>query len=169
MSLNPLTKTFTSFRDRLKSVAAGIAGREQADDVVHEAFCRLWERHVKVDNETEALKLSITVVKHFAIDVVRRENAHPSESFNDNFDIASDENEGRENSDAVYDAVVRMSEKVLSPKQFEVFRMHDIEGLSYLETAQRAGVTEANARMILSRARKVIRDIYRKQENDYEQ
>ena len=43
-----------------------------------------------------------------------------------------------------------------------MFELHDIKGLGYEEVAETLGMTQENVRVTLSRARKSIREIYRK-------
>lgn len=159
-----LASTFIQFRERLRRVAAGIVGDgNQAEDVIHDAFCRLWSRHADVTDEVSAIKLSYIAVRNTAIDSLRHQRAFQA------FDIDAisedreiDEGTSAREEQAVYDAVIRISKDALKPSQYEVFRMHDIEGLSYEEVAQAIGVSQEYARVTLSRARKTIRDIYRK-------
>ncbi len=65
-----------------------------------------------------------------------------------------------------YATVVRLSRRALNETQYTVFRLHDIEGATYPEIAQGLGMTQENVRMTLSRARKAIRELYRKTNHD---
>ncbi|MDE5625337.1 MAG: sigma-70 family RNA polymerase sigma factor, partial [Muribaculaceae bacterium] len=68
--------------------------------------------------------------------------------------------------EATYNIVLRLSRQALNETQYTVFRLHDIEGLTYPEIAQSLGMTQENVRMTLSRARKAIRELYRKTNHD---
>ncbi|MDE6061867.1 MAG: hypothetical protein K2G00_03800, partial [Duncaniella sp.] len=72
-----LTSTFITLRAKLRSIAGGIAGADEADDVIHDAFCRLWARHQAVGSETDAARLTYTAVRNSAIDSYRRRPANP--------------------------------------------------------------------------------------------
>lgn len=152
-----------NFRDRLRKIAADIAGPDDADDVIHDAFCRLWSRHPLVEDSTHALRLSFTAVRHTAIDSYRHSHAHPTVPIDESPPPDDSDERHREEQRATYDAVIRISRKALSPRQFEIFSMHDIQGAGYDEIAETLGITPENVRMILSRSRKIIREIYRKQ------
>lgn len=162
MNQSPLTSAFTRFRDRLRRLASGIVGSdEEAEDVLHDAFCRLWLRNSDVLTETDAVKLSYTAVRNMAIDSLRKRPGDVRvavETVADS-DIPAngDANEGRE----IYDAVIRLSRKVLNERQYAVFDLHDIQGLPYADVAEELGMTQEAVRMTLSRARKCIREIYR--------
>lgn len=152
------------FRDSLRGVAAGITGnRDEAEDVLHDAFCKLWAGHRDIRTETEALKLSYTAVKRRAIDVVRVRNSHPSVS-DDNLSEISADNVAPEDNDRVelYNSLLSLSRKVLKDKYYEIFIMHDVENLSYQEISESLGLTQENVRAYLSRARKTIREVYRR-------
>ena len=154
------------FRDKLRGMAMGIVGSpETADDVLHDAFCRLWLNHKAIKSETEAAKLTYRTVRNSAIDLQRRHTSHPSLSLEQ---VAELEEEGEADKEKerheTYRTVLMLSKKVLNDKQQQVFFLHDVEGFSYPEVAERMNITQDNVRQILSRARKTIREIYRKNE-----
>ena len=60
----------------------------------------------------------------------------------------------------IYEKVLGLARTRLSEKQYEVFRLHDIEGLDYETTALRIGASVESIRMSLSRSRKTIRLLY---------
>ena len=153
-----------AFRAKLRSRAAGIAGSEEADDIIHDAFCRLWSRHPIIEDETEALKLSYTAVRNSAIDSYRRSTSRPTVTIEDSCHIIEqeEETETAKERQQTYETVVSLSRRVLNKRQFEVFELHDIKGLGYEEVAETLGMTQENVRVTLSRARKSIREIYRK-------
>lgn len=163
-----LISAFVNFRTRLRSFAAGIVGNDDADDILHDAFCRMWSSHPQLDSETEALKLSYRVVRNSAIDALRRSKSHPTvpieEGGRDCGTIEEPENDSAD--EDTYQAVIALSRRVLGQRQFEVFRLHDIEGQTYDEIAASLCLSVENVRVILSRARKTIRDIYRKNNPD---
>lgn len=164
MATDILTSTFMAFRAKLRSVAAGIAGTDEADDIIHDAFCRLWSRHPLIDDEKEALKLSYTAVRNSAIDSYRRSTSRPTVSIEESSYIleTDDETETAKERQQTYEAVINLSRRILNERQFAVFELHDIKGLGYEEVAETLGMTQENVRVTLSRARKSIREIYRK-------
>ncbi len=162
-----LTSTFLHVRDRLRSMAAGIVGNaDDAEDVLHDAFCKLWLSHPEVAGETEAAKLSYTTVRNTAIDSFRRSRAHLSSSLEmipePLSDMDSDEEIERK---TVCEALLKLSRRVLPDRQYKVFILHDVEGLPYPEIAEQLALSQDNVRTILSRARKAIREEYRKRRN----
>ncbi|MDE6859538.1 MAG: sigma-70 family RNA polymerase sigma factor [Duncaniella sp.] len=165
MKQSILASTFISIRQRLHAMAAGIVGNDdEADDVLHDAFCRLWTRHPDVTDEVAAMKLSYTAVKNSAIDSFRRSQAHPHVQIDTSTTDMVDEADEKTDGEATYSAVLRLSERVLNPRQLSVFRLHDIEGLTFGEVAEELGMSPEYVRVTLSRSRKIIRDIYRQQQ-----
>ena len=165
MSTDILTSTFLRLRARLRGMAAGIAGNSDADDILHDAFCRLWLRNSDVRTEVEAMKLSYTAVRNSAIDVRRRTAAHGMMSIDDECCQLRDcawYDQPEADSMATYRTVVELARRRLPERQFAVFRMHDIDGIGYEEIAVTLSITQENVRMTLSRARKTLRELSRK-------
>lgn len=159
-----LTSTFVRIRDRLRSIALGITGStEEAEDALHDAFCNLWRTYPGLDSEEEAARLTYTAVRNTALDLRRRNLTHPSVdvdviSQNLTEEDAEEENERKELCNALLD----MASRVLKDSQYRIFIMHDVDSIAYSEIAVQLGMTEVNVRQQLSRARKTIREEYRK-------
>lgn len=160
-----LTLTFLRIKDRLRSVAAGITGNhDEAEDVLNDAFCKLWSKYPELENEIEAAKLSFTVVRNSAIAMRRHNLLHPVEeveNISDTIRNSEEEEEEREKRE-LYDSLLAMASKVLKPTQYQIFIMHDVKNYSYPEIAARLEMTQINVRQQLSRARKAIREEFRK-------
>lgn len=163
MKSDMLTSTFMRFRATLESVAARIAGPDNAEDVIHDAFCRLWSKHPCIRDESEAIKLTYTAVKNLAIDRYRADGGKqtlpidqcPEPQAETDEALVADERQ------QTYEAVLRLSRKTLNETQYKIFRLHDIEEVSYPEIARLTGMSPENVRMTLSRARKALRERYR--------
>lgn len=151
-------------RGHLRGIAIGMTGsREEADDVLQDAFCKLWMGHKGIEREIDVAKLSYTSVRNSAIDVLRHRNARHSVSDECLADMTSDsESDADCETDEIYSAVLYLSRKVLNDRQYQVFMMHDVENITYPEIARSLGLSQENVRAILSRARKTIREVYRK-------
>ncbi|MDE5807753.1 MAG: RNA polymerase sigma factor [Muribaculaceae bacterium] len=159
-----LTHTFLQLRDKLRSMAASIIGDyEEAEDAINDAFCRLWKKDSEVENELSATKLSYTAVKNSAIDRRRQRASHPQVSIDESLTIPEEEAaEERREKEELYNALLEISREALNEVQYKVFIMHDVENLPYPEITEKLGISQQNARTILSRARKTIREVYRK-------
>lgn len=154
-----LTSTFIAMRERLRHVAAGIVGDDTAEDVLHDAFCRLWKANPQVTDELQASRLSYKVVRNAAIDEWRRTDR--STELREEY-VAAETSEP--SAAEIYDSVVAIARRALTGRQFEIFAMHDIDGSTYDEIASKLRLRPENVRVILSRSRKIIREIYRNNE-----
>lgn len=158
-----LTSTFMKLRDKLRSMAASITGdHNEAEDAINDAFYKLWKNHPDVENEITALKLSYTAVKNSAIDYRRHRLSHSAFSINEIItDPPEEDSEAEKERSEIYTALLELSKNLLNDIQYSVFILHDVENLSYPEIAEKLGISQQNARTILSRARKTIREFYR--------
>lgn len=162
MSNDILTSMFINFRALMFKLASGIVGQDDADDVIHDVFCRLWSRHPNVESEEQALKLGYTAVKNAAIDSLRRAGVRQTVAVED-VQVVDESDDSAAERQQTYDAVVELSRRVLSGRQLDVFELYDIKGVEYGKVAEQLGMTPENVRVTLSRARKTIRELYKKQ------
>lgn len=149
-------------RLQLRRMAGSILGNDdEAEDALHDAFCRLWTSYKDINSEADARRLSYTLVYNTSIDCLRRSKAHGGRKVELLNDI---EYEGEDKGyEEVYSEVVKLAMKCLNEKQLAVFRLHDLENRGYAEVAEILDMTQENVRMTLSRARKMIRELYRQQ------
>lgn len=159
MSNETLIHSFTKRRSRLALFARRLLGNDdEAEDVLQEAFCRLWPRAETLQTDADADRMAIATVKNLSIDVLRERQLHASQPIED---LA----EGPPASDAPstaqqLDLVERIARQHLTPQQWRIFRSHDIEGLGYDVIARTEQMQEATVRKHVSRARMAIRQIY---------
>ncbi len=159
-----VTDVFISLRSRLKTVATRLLRNEDdAEDALQEAFCRIWTRRDCVDDRAGAL--SMTVVRNVCIDMLRRDAVHRPVSLDDEgapqlHDVADEVSEPRPMGQ-LYASIAL----ALSPQQCELLLHRDRDGWSIGELAETYNLSEANVRTILSRARKAVREQYRKSQN----
>ncbi len=157
MNSDILTSTFMRLRSRLKASATRLLTYDSdAEDALQETFCRLWQRRATIEDPSQAEGLSIIAVRNTCIDNLRRKQPVTS-SVDMMADIIAEDDNDREN---LYDAVKSIIDTKLSEREKVVIKMHDIQGYDYDEIADELGITETNARMIVSRARKAVRQIY---------
>lgn len=136
---------------------------EDSDDALQEAFCRLWGRHGEITDVAHAEGLLVTTSKHIRIDGLRHQQSHQTVSLTD---ISDPPWEEEENSVAeTYERVTKLASRHLSDRDREILYLRDKDGLEFSELAERYGLSEGNVRMIVSRARKTLREIYRKECN----
>lgn len=172
MSQEILTSAFTGLSGRLRRLALRLlpAG-EDADDVLQEAFCRLWPKAGELANMQQAEGAVTVTIRNLCIDTLRRRAAAPQAvgtdallRERDSRPVADVELELREQ----FEAVERIIESSLTPAQRRVLRLRELEGLDAAQIAAREGVSPEAVRMQLSRARKAVRECYNKTIHEYD-
>ena len=146
-----LTSVFTRLRPALLASAKSVL-RDSADDApdaLQEAFCRLWRHRDRLETEEHACAASYTAVRNAAIDMVRR--SRPTVTDEMIPDAIAE----------LYDEVSRIIRQALSERERDVLMLRDHSGFELDAIASRFGTTEANVRVILSRARRKVRECYR--------
>jgi RNA polymerase sigma-70 factor (ECF subfamily) len=149
-----LTETYQRIRERLKAGAGKmLSDAEAAEDALQDAFVRLWGRY-QVRSEREAEALLTRTVRNVSIDQLRKRKTVP---------LAMDLPEERtENREALFRRVEEMVDTELTDLQRLIIRRHEYESVTLEKIAEELGMQPPAVRMQLSRARKTIREQYRK-------
>ena len=149
-----LTERFQRIRERLRAGAGKmLSDPEAAEDALQDAFVRLWGRY-QVRSEREAEALLTRTVRNVSIDQLRKRKTVP---------LAMDLPEERtENREALFRRVEEMVDTELTDLQRLIIRRHEYESVTLERIAEELGMQPPAVRMQLSRARKTIREQYRK-------
>lgn len=137
--------------------------RQDAEDIVQDAFTKLWElRHdTLADKNVEAY--CTRIVHNLFIDRQRRQHLHISAQAADEFNLPDYHATGNKLEQQESENMVMRLIGELPEKQRQIITLRDVEGLTYEEIAQQTGLTEVNIRVLLSRARKTIREQFKQQ------
>ena len=149
-----LTETYQRIRQRLKAGAGKmLSDADAAEDALQDAFVRLWGRY-QVRSEKEAEALLTRTVRNMSIDSLRKRKTVP---------LAGDlPEEAEENREALFRRVEEMVDTELTDLQKLIVRRHEYESVTLEKIAEELGMQPPAVRMQLSRARKTIREHYRK-------
>ena len=149
-----LTETYQRIRERLRAGAGKmLSDAEAAEDALQDAFVRLWGRY-QVRSERAAEALLTRTVRNVSIDQLRKRKTVP---------LAMDLPEERtENREALFRRVEEMVDTELTDLQKLIIRKHEYESVTLEKIAEELGMQPPAVRMQLSRARKTIREQYRK-------
>lgn len=137
------------------------ASDEDARDVLQDAFVRLWSSTKPVEGEDHARNLLYRTVSNLSIDHVRKGSAVervPLEHLGDSSETSADDD-----ANELMERVTAIINDELSARDREILLRRDRDGWEMDEIASAYGLSEANVRMIVSRARKTVRNIYRQQ------
>lgn len=136
-----------------------------AEDMVQEAYLKLWERRDDLGHVANMEAYCTSLIRHICIDAFRRkrpeEDSPPPEEFplTDNEDAAT-ALERQDEAEQLTSLINRLPEG-----QRTVMTLHDVEGCSYEEIEEATGFTAVNIRVMLSRARKKIREQFERIRN----
>lgn len=155
-----LTSTFIRLRNRLQATARRLlADDSAADDALQDAFYKLWERRQSIVSQSQAEGLSVVAVRNTCIDALRRSNRAAEYPIDQAVEDVAENDTDNERAE-LYESVKAIIDSRLSEREKAVITMRDTMGMDFGDIAEELGITEANTRMILSRARKTVREIY---------
>lgn len=166
---NVLTATFLQIRRRLQVISTSILGNStEAEDALSEAFLRLWKSPQPLENSKQAEAILTTTVRNISIDEVRKRHSHPTDTldFLPEGEGIMDVNPGELDIDQRLSRIEKLISCHLSPQQQRILRMRDVEGAAYSAISEQLNMQETAIRMQLSRARKLLRELYRQQYTD---
>ena len=145
-----LTEAYISLKDRWR-----------AEDSLQEAFCRLWGRRYKVSSLKEAMGLLSRTGRNIEIDEYRRVRGRRAAVI-DRVSIEEEAAPAYEK-EALFRKVEASLDEALTETQRNIVRMHEYEDMTFDDIARELGMQPAAVRMQASRARKVLRDRFRKE------
>lgn len=137
-----------------------IGDSDDAQDAVQEAVTKLWANRSKLRHVRNAEAFCLTVARNAAIDMLNARKPE-GESVDDVHDTPADSVDIADRIDA-QDALGKVESliKALDPMQRDILMMRSYSDLPLTEIAKIKGITHDNARAILSRARKKLKDLY---------
>lgn len=157
MSEQTLISAFSRWRNRLlRQALRFLPSKEDAEDVLQDAFIRLWAKAEQIETEKDAASLATVVIRNMAVDHYRQQKRKPQTTDVEMLDLQEETADMDERRQLV-DEIMR---RVLTPLQLRIVELREYEGLGYDEVASILGMRQPAVRMQLSRARKAIREEY---------
>jgi RNA polymerase sigma-70 factor (ECF subfamily) len=126
-----------------------IRDRDEAKDVVQDAFLRLWMNVDRVD-ASKARSYLFTTAKNLVVDRVRRRK------FVVRHESSHDDRRACLQPEAGVQAIVDQAMNKLPVHQRGLIQLREVEGLSYKELATRTGMDMTRVKVYLCRARKAV-------------
>ena len=148
---------------RLQRVALRLLGNvEDAEDIVQEVYMKLWSKRDALPDVKDVEAYCVTLTKNMCIDRLRMAEVEKEDVDEvPTMLAATDDVEAQvERRDAV-EQVQRII-GTLPEHQQQVITLRDMEDCSFEEIVEQTGLTAVNIRMLLSRARKTIRERLKK-------
>lgn len=135
---------------------------EAAKDAVQLSMLKLWEKRRQLKKCENLKAFAFRVVRNTCLDEIKKKKPVYFDHSDNIISMHPWESNGYDEKEAVELVKIHITE--LPKKQLEVIQMKDIDGLDYPEIADVLNTDIAYIRVLLSRARKTIKQ---KLENDY--
>lgn len=142
-----------------------LQNKEEAEDILQDVFLKLWTNKHKLDAYTSVEAYAMCICKNLCLDRLKARKGKNMVDLTD-LQINSEAVSPYQQSE-LNDQVDKVQELLgaLPENQKVVLHLRDVEGYSFEELEQITGLTLNNLRVVLSRARKSVRDGLLKIEN----
>ncbi|MDR0754460.1 MAG: sigma-70 family RNA polymerase sigma factor, partial [Prevotellaceae bacterium] len=149
--------------EKLYALAFRLLGNKaEASDAVQDTFLKLWNKRNEMEiQNTEAF--CVTLVKNICLDILRKRRRNESLS---NSEQAANELIINKQIEIHYDWIqMQKLIRQLPLLQRQLVVMRHVKEYTMAEIAKQTGLSEANVRTTLSRARKLLREKFEKLNN----
>lgn len=159
MTARQFTDTFMPLREPLYRVAYYILESGQdAEDALQDLYVRLWNSRETLDGIINPRAYCMMMMKNECIDRIRRTRmsdvlAEQVGAMAEDCDLLRSL-EAKDRLERVMEAMERLTDS-----ERDVLRMRAIDDLSYDEMSERTGMSNLTLRVLLSRARRKIRNV----------
>jgi len=162
MDSESFKRRFLPLHQRLYRIAFAMTeNANDAEDIVQDAYCKLWDRRDELDSVINAEAFCVTLVKNMCLDLLRSAKCNRrEEDVTENLTLHSEESTDngvieQENMNMINSLIDELPEN-----QRQVIRLRGIDECSMEEIELITGLSAVNIRVLLSRARKTIRTKY---------
>lgn len=156
-------KLFLPFHPKLYRIAYTLVeNKADAEDLLQEAYCKLWNKRQELADIRNPEAFSITLVKNLCLDFLRSPQRQQQEEIGkaDALEIESSPEKELEMQDKI--GLIRRLINQLPTHQKQVIKLREINECTLDEIEQITGLAAGNIRVLLSRARKTIREKFEK-------
>ena len=138
-----------------------IKNGQESEDVVQEVFMKMWMMKDKLDDYDDVGALAVTMTRNNCIDLLRKRKYMNSEKDGSDAQTADSSPSPYEQleSSEIRELINRIIDD-LPDVWRDLIQLREINGLSYEEIARQNGMNINNLRVVLSRARHMIKDKY---------
>ena len=143
--------------DGLYKVACHILESEQdAKDAVQDLYIKLWDSRDTLDSVYNPMGYAIRLMRNLCIDRLRKCSRMPRAGLPYDLeapDTADGPQASREKIEKLRRAILK-----LPPRQKDVLEMKLLRGMSYEQISQKTGMSNLAVRVMISRARKTLKE-----------
>lgn len=137
-----------------------------ARDAVQDLYVKLWNSRDSLDNVLRPQTYGVTLIKNLCLDRLRHRKVARADSLDEGVPIASDSSSPHGKL-VMKDSLKRLEKLIekLPEKQRTVLRLRVYEELEYDRISELTGLSETNLRVLLSAARKTLRNSFGYEKN----
>lgn len=159
MEAETFKQRFLPFHPKLYRIAlALVESPEDAEDILQEAYTRLWSKRASLEAVQNPEAFAITIVRNLCLDFLRSPRSNSRSEPLEAITLPSEDSPDRQVEQRDQLRQMRRLIEELPPNQRQVIRLRGMEDCSLEEIAQITGFSDANVRTLLSRARKYIKE-----------
>jgi len=147
----PLKNKLFRFANRL------LENREEAEDMVQEAFIKLWNRRDKLDEYRSVEALAMVTTRNLCLDKLKRKKITIEKIENLKDEMTNSQQDQKTDLSNIVHKIHQIIQ-TLPEQQRSIIQLRDIEGYDFEEIAELLDMNENAVRVSLSRARKKIRE-----------
>ena len=148
--------------DFLTEAFLALRGRWKTEDILQDAFCKLWGGKYKIGSVKEAMGLLSRTGRNLEIDEYRKARKRQTVSL-DGRQVEEEPDDAMEK-ELLFRKVEASVDSELTDLQRLIVRKHEYEGQSFERIAKDLGMQQTAVRMHISRARKILRDKFRNED-----
>lgn len=148
--------------DFLTEAFLALRGRWKTEDTLQDAFCKLWGGKYKIGSVKEAIGLLSRTGRNLEIDEYRKARGRQTVSL-EGWQVEDEGGDAMEK-EQLFRKVEASVESELTDLQRLIVRKHEYEGQSFERIAKDLGMRQTAVRMHVSRARKILRDKFRNED-----
>lgn len=164
MDADSFKRLFLPLHPKLFRIAyALVESKADAEDILQDAYCKLWNRRDELAGIQSPEAFCVTLVKNLCLDFLRSAHANRhDEEITEAITLSTDSSPEKELETQDKIRQVRRLINKLPQNQQQVLKLRGINDCSLDEIEQITGLSAVNIRVLLSRARKIIREQFEK-------
>lgn len=157
-------RAYLPLHPKLYRIAFALVGNQaDAEDLLQEAYCKMWNKRHELKEIRNPEAYAVTLIKNVCLDFLRSARFNRHDEQIEEVSVEAEEglpDQKMEEKQAI--SMVRQLINRLPANQQQVLRLRSIEGCTMEEIEDMTGFSSVNVRTLLSRARKIIKEEYRK-------
>lgn len=159
MNADEFREAFLPLHARLYRAAYALLENSQdAEDIVQEAYLKLWNKRHELDIRTNAAAYCVATVRNLCFSLMQTRRYQSEEPLPEHTDLDSPDNPEQQLEKRDEQAQLKALIAGLPQQQRKVLWLRDVHECSFEEIEQATGLNAVNIRVTLSRARKRIRE-----------